>query len=369
MRTFVVGGAVRDAVMGLEPKDFDYLVVGGTHLEMIAQGFKQVGADFPVYLHPTTGEEYALARIERKTGDGYHGFEVDSSKHVTLVDDLSRRDLTINAMAREVGTERLSDPYGGLEDLEKKVLRHISDAFAEDPLRVVRLGRFYARYSDFTIAPETMELAKKMVAEGMLNHLPAERFWAELLKVFNEDRPDRFFHFLRDVRAFEHVHFFRETFGAGGSHHTETLIAEHAMLVSNMAKSSLMTVMEQDESYGKLMLHTAMCARADADIKDTRIATMLSLRSMTQTERDAESMFHVMQRARAFSEGTTWVDFLLMVQFDSRVTDMDVSLYDWVEAAGRARKVTAAQFPGVEGKALGEAIKQGRLGAVKEFLK
>src|SRR3990170_6010589 len=176
MKIYLVGGAVRDKLLGLPVKDRDYVVVGGTPDEMVAKGFKPVGADFPVFLHPVTKEEYALARTERKSGHGYKGFKVYSAPDVTLEDDLRRRDLTINAIAED-DQGRIIDPFGGAEDLRRGVLRHVSPAFSEDPLRILRVARFAARFAGrgFRVAPETNELMRKIVKSGEVDHLVAER--------------------------------------------------------------------------------------------------------------------------------------------------------------------------------------------------
>lgn len=182
MKIYLVGGAVRDHLMGITPKDRDYVVVGMTAQDLLARGFKPVGTDFPVFLHPDTQEEYALARTERKSGHGYSGFEVWASPDVTLEQDLERRDLTINAMARD-DRGIVVDPFGGQADLEAKVLRHVSAAFADDPLRVLRVARFLARFGpDWTVAPQTWTLMKTMVDSGEVDHLTAERVWVELHK-------------------------------------------------------------------------------------------------------------------------------------------------------------------------------------------
>lgn len=185
---YLVGGAVRDTLLGLAVKDRDYVVVGSTVEAMQKQGFKPIGRDFPVFLHPNTHEEYALARTERKKGQGYTGFTVYACPEVTLLEDLARRDLTINAIAQG-NTGELIDPYGGQLDLKNKILRHISSAFIEDPLRILRVARFAARYDDFTIAPETMQLMQYMVKTGELNHLVAERVWQELSRGLLEKNP------------------------------------------------------------------------------------------------------------------------------------------------------------------------------------
>ena len=200
MQTYIVGGAVRDELLGRPNADRDYVVVGATPEAMLAQGFRPVGKDFPVFLHPDTHEEYALARTERKTGRGYHGFAFHAAPDVTLDDDLARRDLTINAMAK-AADGRLIDPFHGQRDLQAKVLRHVGPAFAEDPVRILRIARFAARFSDFSIAPETLELMRGMVAAGEVDHLVAERVWQELAKGLMEDKPSRMFEVLRDCGA------------------------------------------------------------------------------------------------------------------------------------------------------------------------
>lgn len=202
MKIYLVGGAVRDELLGLPVSDRDYVVVGSTPDEMLAQGFQQVGKDFPVFLHPKTHEEYALARTERKTGSGYTGFSCYSAPDVTIEDDLLRRDLTINAIAKD-DQGQLTDPYHGVDDLNARILRHVSDAFAEDPLRILRVTRFAARFSaqGFQIAPETMTLMQTMTASGELTHLTAERVWAETEKALRSNSPQVYFEVLRQCGA------------------------------------------------------------------------------------------------------------------------------------------------------------------------
>lgn len=203
---YLVGGAVRDQLLGLEQKDLDWVVVGASPEEMTAAGYLQVGKDFPVFLHPQTKDEHALARVERKVGHGYRGFEVVADKSVSLEDDLRRRDLTINAIAqREDGS--FVDPHGGRTDLDNGVLRHVSEAFAEDPVRVLRVARFMARYADrgFVVAPETMDLMSSMVRAGEVDHLVAERVWAEMAKALVEPRPSAFLATLRQCGALARI--------------------------------------------------------------------------------------------------------------------------------------------------------------------
>ncbi|MCU0921741.1 MAG: multifunctional CCA addition/repair protein [Burkholderiaceae bacterium] len=200
LNAYIVGGAVRDQLLGRPVNDRDWVVVGATVQQMLDAGFRPVGRDFPVFLHPQTNEEYALARTERKSAPGYHGFTVHADPSVTLEQDLSRRDLTINAMAlREDGT--LIDPFGGQADLQGRVLRHVSDAFAEDPVRILRVARFAARFADFSVAPETLALMRRMVEAGEVHALVAERVWQELARGLMEATPSRLFELLRDCGA------------------------------------------------------------------------------------------------------------------------------------------------------------------------
>jgi len=200
VQIFIVGGAVRDELLGRPNADRDYVVVGATPEAMLAQGFRPVGKDFPVFLHPKTHDEYALARTERKTGHGYHGFTFHAAADVTLEEDLARRDLTINAMAK-ADDGSLVDPFNGQHDLSARILRHVGPAFAEDPVRILRIARFAARFSDFSVAPETLALMRSMVASGEVDHLVAERVWQELAKGLMEKKPSRMFEVLRDCGA------------------------------------------------------------------------------------------------------------------------------------------------------------------------
>ncbi len=204
MRTFIVGGAVRDGLLGRPVQDRDWVVVGATAEDMLARSFRPVGKDFPVFLHPDTREEYALARTERKSGHGYKGFTVHSTPDITLEEDLSRRDLTINAMAMTPDGE-LIDPYGGRRDLEARIFRHVSPAFAEDPVRILRIARFAARFSDFSIAPETLSLMRNMVAQGEVDHLVAERVWQEFARGLMEHKPSRLIEVLRACNALQRI--------------------------------------------------------------------------------------------------------------------------------------------------------------------
>ncbi|KVO19461.1 multifunctional CCA addition/repair protein [Burkholderia ubonensis] len=210
MRVYAVGGAIRDELLGVPVQDRDYVVVGATPEQMVAQGFKPVGKDFPVFLHPRTHEEYALARTERKTAAGYHGFQFYYAPDVTLDEDLARRDLTINAMAREVSPDGslagpVIDPFDGQADLRARVFRHVSDAFVEDPVRILRIARFAARFTGFAVADDTLALMRRMVDAGEVDALVAERVWQELARGLMEARPSRMFDALRECGALARI--------------------------------------------------------------------------------------------------------------------------------------------------------------------
>lgn len=237
MKAYLVGGAVRDTLLGLPVADRDYVVVGATPEDMVAHGFQPVGKDFPVFLHPATHEEYALARTERKSGRGYKGFTVYAAPDVTLEADLQRRDLTINAMAMDE-SGNVIDPFGGQADLRARVLRHVSEAFAEDPVRVLRVARFAARFVDFSVAPETLALMRRMVEAGEVDALVPERVWQETSRGLMEARPSRMFRVLRACGALAKL--FPEIdrlFGVPQppEHHPEIDTGEHVMLVVDWA--------------------------------------------------------------------------------------------------------------------------------------
>lgn len=239
MEIYLVGGAVRDKLLGFTPQEFDWVVVGATPETMLQQGFKQVGKDFPVFLHPQTQDEYALARTERKTHPGYTGFEVFADPNVTLEQDLARRDLTINAIAEDEDGN-IVDPFHGKRDLEQKRLRHVSPAFAEDPVRILRLARFAARFAHlgFTVADETMALMRHMVAQGEVDALVPERVWKEMVRALLMPQPQRFIEVLRDCGALARLlPEIDKLFGVPQSkkHHPEVDTGLHTLLVLQQA--------------------------------------------------------------------------------------------------------------------------------------
>ena len=239
MKAYLVGGAVRDTLLKLPVRERDWVVIGETPEAMIARGYTEVGKDFPVFLHPDTKDEYALARIERKTTHGYKGFAVHATPDVSMEEDLMRRDLTINAMALMDNGE-IFDPYGGQEDLKNRIFRHISPAFCEDPVRVLRIARFCARYQHlgFSIAPETQRLMQEMVTQGEIDHLVAERVWAETVKALSEQTPAAYFQALRDCGALARI--FPELDNLFGvpqpaSYHPEIDTGVHTLMVLEQA--------------------------------------------------------------------------------------------------------------------------------------
>ena len=239
MKAYLVGGAVRDTLLKLPVRERDWIVIGETPEAMIARGYTEVGKDFPVFLHPETKDEYALARVERKTTHGYKGFAVHATPDVSMEEDLLRRDLTINAMAL-LDNGEIFDPYGGQEDLKNRIFRHISPAFCEDPVRVLRIARFCARYQHlgFSIAPETQQLMQNMVAQGEIDHLVAERVWAETVKALSEQSPAAYFQALRDCGALARI--FPELdklFGVPqpASYHPEIDTGIHTLMVLEQA--------------------------------------------------------------------------------------------------------------------------------------
>jgi len=210
VKIYAVGGAIRDALLGLDVKDRDYVVVGATPEQMVARGYRPVGKDFPVFLHPETQAEYALARTERKTAAGYHGFVFHYAPDVTLEEDLARRDLTVNAMAREVApdgtlTGVIVDPYHGQTDLDARIFRHVGPAFGEDPVRILRIARFAARFTEFSVAPDTLQLMRDMVAAGEVDALVPERVWQEVSRGLMEAKPSRMFDLLRECGALARI--------------------------------------------------------------------------------------------------------------------------------------------------------------------
>lgn len=346
METYLVGGAVRDGLLGRAVRERDWVVVGSTPDALRARGFRQVGRDFPVFLHPDTAEEYALARTERKVGSGHTGFVCHAGPDVTLEQDLLRRDLTINAMARAAdGT--LVDPFGGQADLRSRVLRHVSDAFIEDPLRLFRVARFAAQLPGFTVAPETLALLQGMVAHRQLQELSAERVWVELEKALACAAPARFFEVLAEADAWDPWFAeFRATpayWAAGRPLPVDTAL-RFAVLCWSLAP----------EAVG------ALCRRLRAPKRQQRLAEAVTRHASTLLawrERPAAAVLAALVGIDAFTAGRDPEDALRVIECCS-----GRALDDLRGALASAGTVRAADFAaqGLQGPALGSAIAAAR---------
>lgn len=287
MKIYAVGGAIRDTLMGLPVHDIDYVVVGSSVEEMLAKGFRPVGKDFPVFLHPETQAEYALARTERKTGQGYKGFHFYADPSVTLEQDLERRDLTINAMAKEVDADGgqfgpIIDPYNGQADLAAKVFRHVSDAFAEDPLRLLRIARFAARFPEFSVAEETLEALKAIVRSGELNALSAERIWQELARGLIASKPMHLFQVLLNTGAAKTILPPTLTTKLSEEPFREELIAHFAMAGNSLEERCGIALMNLPANE---IRSWAECVRMPIDIRDFS-EIFSDLRVLTNQSRD-----------------------------------------------------------------------------------
>ena len=401
-RVYLVGGAVRDELLGRAHFDHDYVVVGATPADMLALGYKPVGKDFPVFLHPVTGEEYALARTERKTGPGYHGFSFHAAPDVTLEDDLARRDLTINAMARdEAGA--LVDPYGGEKDLRDRLLRHVSPAFVEDPVRILRVARFLARFAPlgFRIAGETMALMRAIVANGEAAHLVPERVWAETRKALAEPAPAAFVRTLRECGALAVL--FPEVDALYGvpqsaEHHPEVDCGVHLELVMDQCArlapgDDLAGFCAFTHDLGKALTpkdelprHIAhehrglvplqeLCERLKVPSEHTQLAALTCrhhLDAHHALELKPSTVLALLEAFDAFRRPQRLEPFLVACMADKRGRlHHEHDAYpqaDFLRAArDAATAVTAQPFVerGLHGPAIGEAVRKARIAAIK----
>ncbi len=403
MKTYLVGGAVRDKLLGREVKERDWVVVGATPQQMEALGYRQVGRDFPVFLHPETHEEYALARTERKTAPGYRGFEVRASPEVTLEEDLLRRDLTINALAEDERGE-IIDYYGGLADLEKRLLRHVSPAFAEDPVRILRVARFAARYAHlgFRVADETIELMRRMVENGEVDALVPERIWQELEKALGERSPSVFFEVLRDCGALKVI--FPEIdrlFGVPqpAKYHPEIDTGVHTLLVldqaARLAGSAMVRFAALTHDLGKgttpkeiLPSHRGheergakiiarLCQRLRAP-KAWREMAVLVAKYHTHVHRARElkpsTLLRTLESLDAFRRPERFADILLVCEADARGrTGLEEKPYPQREYMLGARQAAAAVEArplldeGFKGQALARELERRRVKALSAY--
>ena len=402
MKTYLVGGAVRDRLLGLDHGDRDHVVVGETQASMEAAGFKAVGRDFPVFLHPQSGEEYALARTERKSGRGYRGFVVDADPSVTLEDDLQRRDFTINAIAQDEAGQ-LVDPYGGTRDLEARVLRHVSPAFAEDPLRVLRAARFMARFAalGFRIAPETMALMRDVVASGELAELTPERVWQELRRAVASDRPSAFLRTLFDCGALAVV--LPEVEALYGvpqraEYHPEVDTGVHVELVCDMAArlapgDDLIGFAALTHDLGKALTPAhilpkhighenaglaplrALCERLKVPVEHRQLAECVCrdhLNVHRLAEMRASTVFELISRCDGFRRPERIAQVAVACEADKRgragLEDVEYPAGPLLRRAhAAAMEVRARDLPeGLQGPELGEALRKARIAAIAE---
>lgn len=397
MKTYLVGGAVRDMIMGIVPKDRDYVVVGSTPEEMISLGFQQVGCDFPVFIHPETKEEYALARTEVKNGNGYQGFNCHFGPEVTLEEDLARRDLTINAMAQDVETMEIIDPFDGQVDIKNKILRATTEHFKEDPVRVLRLARFLARFGpDWGVAPETTQFVLDLYDSGELEHLTPERIWKELEKALSERHTQEFFRYLVELDLFpeydagygvqQPIQWHPE--GDVFNHQQECLkvagaadaLTKFAVMVHDFGKA---VVYKQT---GKLHGHEdagvpvidSFCDRLKIPNEYRKLGKITAkyhthIHNIEKLK--PKTIYKVFENTRALTDRNVFLKFLLACKFDASgrgtttyYPQSRLALMAHMAAASVDTKEISARMlaVGKRGKAIGEAIKQARIKAIAE---
>jgi len=363
MEIYLVGGAVRDQLLGLPVKEKDWVVTGSTPAEMLKKGYRQVGKDFPVFLHPETNEEYALARMERKVGKGYTGFDFDASEKVTLEEDLLRRDLTINAIAQTVDGKQYVDPFHGREDLQKKILRHVSPAFIEDPVRILRIARFSARFVSlgFGIAPETLAFMQEMVKSGEVNALVAERVWKELERALAEKNPEQFFQVLGDCNALT------------------VLFPEIENKHISLLKKTATVTDDVEIRFTALMFYLTpeqikkFCQeyRVGNNFRDLALLVARHYQDAVNAKNlPAEKLLNLFQTTDAFRRGDRFEKWFAACQ--SLATALEDNLpADWLQEIYEAIKKTdfaAENYPHLKGKEIGDFISQQRLAAIRNFV-
>ena len=406
MQIYMVGGAVRDALLGLPVQDRDWVVVGATPEALAAQGYVPVGKDFPVFLHPASREEYALARTERKTAQGYRGFAVHAAPDVTLEEDLARRDLTINAIAQgDDGV--LTDPYGGQRDIAARVLRHVTEAFAEDPVRILRVARFAARFPDFSIAPDTMALMQRMVTDGEVDALVPERVWQELARGLMAQQPSRMFEVLRECGALHKL--LPEVARLWGvpqraEYHPEVDTGVHLMMVLDMA-AQLQAPIEvrfaclghdlgkgttpqaewprhigHEERSARLL--KALCLRLRVPNDCSELADVVA-REHGNIHRSGEfgaaALVRLLERCDAFRKPERFADILLACECDARgrlglneqpypQRQRLLGALTAAQSVNTAEVAAAAEAQGLSGAAIGQAVHTARTQALNSWL-
>jgi tRNA nucleotidyltransferase (CCA-adding enzyme) len=405
MKIYLVGGAVRDELLGLPVKERDWVVVGAQPQELLDLGYRAVGKDFPVFLHPQTNEEYALARTERKTGRGYKGFDTRFSPDVTLEQDLERRDLTINAIAKDGDTGKLIDPYGGERDLRDRKLRHVSNAFVEDPVRVLRAARFAARFAPlgFTVAPETMQLMREIAAAGELQALVAERVWQELHKALHMPAPWQFFEVLREAHALPII--FPEIAALFGvpqpeKWHPEIDSGVHTMMVleqaSRLTEDPVVRFAALVHDLGKgttppdewprhvaheqrsVPLIEKLCARLRIPNQFRDLGVLVGRHHLVMHKADevkATTLLDLLEHLDAFRRPTRVEQFILACEADARGRKgLENRLYPQADrvrkafAAAKSVVLTDEAREGLTGEQIAARMHQERAGAIKRAL-
>ena len=405
MKRYLVGGAVRDALLGLPVGERDWVVVGATPEEMVAAGFQPVGKDFPVFLHPATKEEHALARTERKSGRGYQGFTFHTGPEVTLEEDLVRRDLTVNAMARdESGT--LFDPLGGQDDVQARILRHVSPAFLEDPVRILRVARFHTRFAPlgFKVAPETLSLMRQMVANGEVDHLVPERVWQEMARTLMHAVPSTFFYTLRECGALARILPEVEAlFGVPqrADYHPEIDSGIHTLMCVDAAaragaplpvrvsallhdlgkaltpKSEWPSHKQHEQRGVPLVENVCVRLRVPAECRDLALVhTREHLRVHLARELRPETLLELLEKLGAFRQGPRFAQVLLACEADAHgrtgFEDCEYPQTDYLRAATKvAATIQASDVmgEGVTGPEIGRRLAQRRVQALADWKK
>ena len=401
MQIYLVGGAVRDELLNLPARERDWVVVGARPEDLLARGFKPVGKDFPVFLHPQTGEEYALARTERKTGPGYRGFETLFAPDVTLEQDLERRDLTINAIAKDPDSGALIDPFGGQRDLDDRTLRHVSPAFVEDPVRVLRVARFAARFAQlgFRVAPETLSLMREIAARGELDALVSERVWQETQRALEMPTPARFFEVLRDTNAlpviFPELH---ALFGVPQPErwHPEIDSGVHTLMVleqaAKLSADPVVRFAALTHDLGKgttppsewprhiaheqrgVALIEKLCDRLRIPNAYRELAVLVSryhLDAHSVTELRDTTLLELLERLDAFRRAARFEQWVLACEADARgrkgLENRDYSQADYLRRARKAAAsvtLDATELDGLDGPKIAEKLRKARLAAL-----
>lgn len=363
IKTYLVGGAVRDKLLGIPVIENDWVVVGSTPKQMLKEGYTQVGKEFPVFLHPDTKEEYALARTEKKSGKGYTGFICDFEPSVTLEEDLLRRDLTINAIAEEENGE-LIDPYNGKQDLKNKILRHVSPAFEEDPVRVLRVARFAARLPDFMVAHETHELIQKMVELGEIDHLVAERVWREWQRALTETAPHRFFEILHSCNALSHL------FPSLSEHYQSMM---HYLVKSAQQSKDvydrfvcLMFAINNEAQVASLCQQY----KIPNDYKDQALLCIRYIKQFKDADvLDAKEKLDLLYELDAFRRDERFMIWLkrcqvcAAVKSNAGIDDYQTPYQAFLDTFTKVKdiKLTDAEMQGIKGKAIADALYEKRL--------